>query len=102
MAEDFDSPVDVATDDQGLSGLGQLAVAMALALFVLALFNAHALAAWTDTLEPGERSARIGAVAHGLADTTAARGLDGPRAALHDEWETAKAARWASQQLDQR
>jgi len=101
MAEDFDSPVDVATAEQGLSGLGLLAVAMGLALFVLALFNAHALAAWADTLEPGERAARIGAAAHGLADTTAARGLDGPRAALHDEWETVKAARWAGQE-DQR
>ena len=101
MAEDFDSPVDIATDDHGLSGLGLLAVAMAIALLVLALFNAHALAAWADTLEPGDRSARIGAVAHGLADTTAEQGLDGPRAALHDEWETVKAARWAGQQ-DQR
>jgi hypothetical protein len=69
-----------------------------MALFVLALLNAHALAAWADTLEPGARSARIGAAAHGLADTTAARGLDGPRAALHDEWETVKAARWPGQQ----
>jgi hypothetical protein len=101
MAEDFDSPVDIATDDQGLSGLGLLAVAMAVALFVLTLLNAHALAAWADTLEPGAQSARIGTVAHGLADATAAQGLDGPRAAMHDEWETVKAARWAGQQ-DQR
>jgi hypothetical protein len=98
MAEDFDSPVDIATAEVGLSGLWLLGVAMGVALFVLALFNAHALAAWADTLEPGERSARIGAAAHGLASKTAARGLDGPRAALHDEWETVKAARWPGQQ----
>lgn len=95
MAEAFDSPVDIATDDQGLSGLGMLAVAVAVALLVLAMLNAHALAAWADTLEPGANTARIGAAAHGLAD--AAAGMDAPRAALHDEWETVKAARWPGQ-----
>lgn len=98
MAEDFSSPVDIEGDEQGLSGLGLLAVAMGVALFVLAMLNAHALAAWADGLEPGARSARIGAVAHGLADATAARGLDSPRAALHDEWNQVKAARFAGQQ----
>ena len=98
MAEEFDSPVDIEGDEQGLSGLGLLAVGMGVALVVLALLNAHALAAWADGLEPGARSARIGAAAHGLADATAARGLDGPRAALHDEWNRVKAARWAGQQ----
>lgn len=98
MAEDFSSPVDIESDEQGLSGLWLLAVAMGVALFVLAMLNAHALAAWADGLEPGARSARIGAVAHGLADATAARGLDGPRAALHDEWNQVKAARFTGQQ----
>jgi len=103
MADEFDSPVDIAGDEQGLSGLGLLAVAMGVALFVLAMLNAHALAAWADGLEPGARAARIGAVAHGLADATAARGLDGPRAALHDEWNRVKAARFSGQQSnDQR
>ncbi len=98
MAEDFSSPVDIESDEQGLSGLGLLGVAMGIALFVLALLNTHALAAWADGLAPSPRSAPIVAAAHGLADTTAARGLDGPRAALHAEWDQVKAARWANQQ----
>lgn len=103
MADDFDSPVDIAAPEQGLSGLGQLGVAAGIALFLLALGNAHALAAWADGLEPGARSARIGAAAHGLADATAAAGLDAPRAALHDGWDQVKAARWPGQQAaDQR
>lgn len=92
MADDFDSPVDIADEAPGLAGL---AMAMAVALILLTLFNAHALAAWADTLEPGPRTARIAAAAHGLADATAA--LDGPRAALHDGWEQVKAARWPGQ-----
>ncbi len=97
MAEEFDSPVDIATDDQGLPGVGQLIVAIAVAAYVLLLWNAHALAAWTDGLEPGPLSARAGAIAHALADKTAAAGMDAPRAALHDEWERVKAARWPGQ-----
>lgn len=97
MAEHFDSPVDIAAAQTGLSGLWLLGVAAGMALFVLALFNAHALAAWADALEPGERAARIGTIAHGLAEKTAAQGLDGPRAALHDGWEQVKAARWPGQ-----
>lgn len=97
MADQFDSPVDVEAGDQGLSGLGLMVVAVGIAVFTLALFNAHALAAWADGLEPGARSARIGSVAHGLADQTAARGLDGPRAALKQQWDRIKAARWPDQ-----
>ncbi|WP_310476939.1 hypothetical protein [Sandarakinorhabdus sp.] len=97
MADPFDSPVDVETDDSGLSGLGQMVVAVAVAVFTLTVFNAHALAAWADTLEPGPRSAQIGAIAHGLADKTAAAGMDRPRAALHGQWERVKAARWPDQ-----
>lgn len=97
MADQFDSPVDVETDEQGLSGLGQMVVAVGIAVFMLALLNAHALAAWADGLEPGARSARLGRVAHGLADQTAARGLDGPRAALKQQWDRVKAARWPDQ-----
>uniref|UniRef100_UPI0012E20038 hypothetical protein n=1 Tax=Sandarakinorhabdus oryzae TaxID=2675220 RepID=UPI0012E20038 len=78
MADRFDSPVDVEADEVGLSGLALMTTALLFAVVTLALLNAHALAAWADGLEPGARSARIGAVAHGLADRTAARGLDGP------------------------
>jgi hypothetical protein len=97
VADQFDSPVDVEAGEQGLSGLGQLAVALGVAVFMLALLNAHALAAWADGLEPGARTARIGSIAHGLADQTAARGFDGPRAALKQQWDRVKAARWADQ-----
>lgn len=99
MTDRFDSPVDVEADDTGLSGLAQLTTVMIFALVTLALLNAHALAAWADGLEPGTRSARISAIAHGLADRTTARGLDGPRAALHAEWNKVKAARWPDQQV---
>lgn len=98
MADRFNSPVDVEADDADLSGLGQMATAVIVAVVTLALLNAHALAAWADGLEPGNRSARIGAIAHDLADRTAARGLDGPRAALNTEWNKVKAARWPDQE----
>lgn len=97
MADQFDSPVDVEAGEHGLSGLGLMVVAVGIAVFTLALLNAHALAAWADGLEPGARSARIGNVAHGLADQTAARELDGPRAALKLQWDRIKAARWPDQ-----
>jgi hypothetical protein len=97
MADRFDSPVDVGSDDGGLSGLGQMAVAVGIALFTLAMLNAHALAAWADGLPPGQRGARIGAAARQLADQTAARGFDAPRAALHERWDKVKAARWPDQ-----
>jgi hypothetical protein len=74
MAERFDSPVDVEADEAGLSGLAQMTSVVIVALLTLAMLNAHALAAWADGLEPGNRSARIGAIAHGLADRTAAGG----------------------------
>ena len=97
MADRFDSPVDVDADEVGLSGLGLMATAVVFALVTVALLNAHALAEWSDTLEPGARSARIGAIAHDLADRTAERGLDGPRAALNAQWQQVKAARWPNQ-----
>jgi hypothetical protein len=101
MADDFTSPVDIEASADGLPGLGQLAVALGLALILLGLFNAHALAAWADGLTPGPRTAPVAAAAHDLADRLAARGLDTPRAVLHDAGEQAKAARWPGQ-ADQR
>jgi hypothetical protein len=97
MADQFDSPVDVEADEQGLSGLGQMAVAVGIAVFTLAMLNAHSLGAWADGLEPDARTARVSSVAHGLANQTAARGLDGPRAALKQQWDRVKAARWPDQ-----
>ena len=98
MADRFDSPVDVEADEAGLSGLAQLTAAIVFAVVTLAALNAHALASWADALAPSARSARIGVIAHALADRTAARGLDGPRAALHEQWNQVKAARWPDQQ----
>lgn len=97
MADRFESPVDVEADDTGLSGLAQMAAALVFALLTLAVLNAHAFAAWADALEPGARSARIGAVAHVLADSASAGGLDDPRAALNAQWKRVKAARWPNQ-----
>lgn len=97
MADQFDSPVNVEAGEQGLSGLGLLAVAVSIAVFTLALLNAHALAAWADGLEPSARSDRFGSITHGFVDHTAARGLDGPRAALKSGWDDVKAARWSDQ-----
>ncbi|WP_439544631.1 hypothetical protein [Sandarakinorhabdus sp.] len=102
MADPFDSPVDVAADGAGVSGLTQMAAAVSVALFCVAMLNAHALAAWADGLTPSARTAGVVAVSHGLADRTAARGLDGPRAAIKARWDQAKAARWRGQSEDQR
>ena len=89
--------MDVEADDQGLSGLAQMAVAVGIAVFMLAMLNAHALGAWADGLEPDARTARISAVAHGLADQAATHGLDELRAALKQQWDRVKAARWPDQ-----
>jgi hypothetical protein len=100
VADQFDSPVDVAAETQGVSGLVYMVVAVGVALFTVAMLNAHALAAWADGLDPGTRTARIVMVAHGLADRTAERGLDGPRAALKSTWDQAKARRWRGQTVE--
>lgn len=100
MASKFESPVDVDAAEAGLPGLAQMAIAIATALLVLTLGNAHALAAWADGLEPGARNARIAVFAHGLADQTAALGLDGPRSALKAQWDRAKSLRWNIQQTE--
>jgi hypothetical protein len=97
VADQFDSPVDVDADEAGLPGLGHMVVAVGVAVFTLVMFNAHALAAWADALEPGARSARISAVAHALASKTAAAGMDRPRDLLHGTWERVKAGRWPDQ-----
>ncbi|WP_353217333.1 hypothetical protein [Sandarakinorhabdus sp.] len=97
MASKFDSPVDVDADAAGLPGLAHMAIVLGTALLVLMLGNAHALAAWADGLEPSARSAQIAVFAHGVADQTAALGLDGPRAALKSRWDNAKRLRWDDQ-----
>jgi hypothetical protein len=96
MANPFDSPVDIAveTPEIALPGLQQMAVAVGVAILALLLVNAHALASWTGGLEPGANSARMDAAARGLAEQTAARGLDGPRAAIKQSWDRLKAADW--------
>lgn len=105
MADQFDSPVDVTADTPrtAVSGLAQMAAGVGVATVALVLFNAHALAAWSGALEPGPISARIDAAAQGLAQRTAARGLDGPRAAIKQGWDRLKAADWpGNPQTDQR
>ena len=96
MADRFESPIDIATEAPAtaLSGLGLMVVSVGLAAFLLLLLNAHALAAWAGGLAPGPRHAPIVRTADALAAQTAARGLDGLRAALKPVWEKAKAARW--------
>lgn len=102
MADQFDSPVDVEADVAGMSGLAQMASVVAVAVITLALLNAHALAAWADGLTPSPRSAVVATLSHDLADSTAARGLDAPRAAMKSAWDDAKAARWPGQRDPQR
>jgi hypothetical protein len=103
MADRFDSPVDVATElpATALPGLAQMAVAVGIAAFGLLLLNAHALAGWAGALEPGPRTAPIVNAADHLAEQTAARGLDRPRAALKSFWDDVKAARWPHEALPQ-
>ena len=97
MADQFNPPANVQAEEAGVSGPAQMAAAVVAALITLAMLNAHGFAAWADGLEPGARSARIGTIAHGLADHSVTSGLDIPRAALHDTWIKVKAARWAGQ-----
>jgi hypothetical protein len=79
-----------------------MATVVAVAVITLALLNAHALAAWANSLAPSARSAAVVAVSHDLAENTAARGLDAPRAAMKSQWDVAKAARWPGQRDPQR
>jgi hypothetical protein len=104
MRDDFDSPLDVTAEvpATALSGLAQMASAVGVATLLLLMFNAKAIAAWADGLDPGPRTERVNAVARCLADQTAARGFDGPRAALVRIWERMKAAGWPRSQEDQR
>lgn len=102
MADQFDSPVDVAASDVGVPGLTHMGMAVGAALFTVLMLNAHALAAWADALAPGARTAAIMAPAHILAERTAARGLDAPRSHFKAQWERAKAARWRGQGASQR
>ena len=100
MADAFESPVDIAAEvaPTALSGLAQMASAVAIAAFLLLLFNAHALASWADGLAPGPRTAPVNAAAQALAAQTQARGFDGPRAALKSGWDAVKAQRWPRQE----
>lgn len=104
MASPFDSPVDVGAAAAGRAaerpGLTAMIVAVGIAVLALTWFNTHALAAWADGLAPGARTARIAAFARGLADETAALGLDGPRTALKAQWDKAKMLRWNDQEAE--
>jgi hypothetical protein len=96
MADSFESPVDVGgeTPPTALSGLAQMMTAVGIATFTLLLLNAHALAGWAEALPPDARTAPIVQATARLAQTTAARGLDRPRAALKQGWDRVKAAEW--------
>jgi hypothetical protein len=106
VAEQFDSPVDMDVEAHahapGRPGLIQMSIAVGTAVFVLAMLNTHAIAAWADNLAPSKRTAGVVTVTHDLAGRTAAHGLDAPRAAMKAQWEKAKAARWRSRGEAQR
>jgi hypothetical protein len=104
MADAFDSPIDIAAEvpATALSGLAQMATAVGIAALLLLLFNAHALAGWADGLTPGPRTEAVNRAAQDVHARTQARGFDGPRAALHGQWERVKGLRWTGRWTGQR
>lgn len=104
MADAFDSPIDIDAEAQpaALSGPAQMATAVGIATVLLLLFNAHALAAWADTLSPGPRTQSVNAAAQGLYSRTQERGFDAPRAGLNGQWERMKALPWPGRWKSQR
>ncbi len=93
------SPVQVAADPVDTARpFAWMTTIIATATLFLALFNAHAIAAWFDELPPSPYTEPLRAPIATWAATTARLGFDSPRAAVRSRWEAAQAVRFGSEQ----
>lgn len=93
MVEEQDFPTALA-DEADAAPLRWTAGVVALTALALALFNAGAIAAWTEDLVPGPGTTRAVIAAEHWKDTTARIGLGTPYTALHHLWKRSESARW--------
>lgn len=92
------SPVDVPADPvDAVMPWRWMTGAIAAATLFLTLFNAHAISGWFDELPPSPYTEPLRAPIAAWTTTTAAWGLDAPRAAMRTRWEQAQAARFGSE-----
>ncbi|HEY6816149.1 MAG TPA: hypothetical protein VI168_11460 [Croceibacterium sp.] len=95
MTDSHDFPAEFPADPAGsgdaLVWTAGVIVASALAL---ALFNASAIANWTQDLPAGPRTARAIATAEAWNAETTEIGLDAPYQRVRHAWKRAKATPW--------
>ncbi|MEH3039840.1 MAG: hypothetical protein PGN21_07235 [Sphingomonas paucimobilis] len=93
------SPVLVAPDPvDGVRPFAWMTTIIATTALFLAVFDAHAIAAWFDELPPSPYTEPLRAPIAAWAATTARLGFDAPRAAVRGRWQAAQAARFGSEQ----
>jgi hypothetical protein len=93
MVEDQDFPTQLG--DEAFGGTLRWATSViALTAIALALFNASAIAAWTEDLTPGPGTTRAVVAAESWATMTARIGLGTPYAELHSMWKRLETTRW--------
>lgn len=93
------SPVQVAPDPvDAVRPWRWMTTIIATATLFLAVFNAHAIAAWFDELPPSPYTEPLRAPIAAWAAATARLGFDAPRTAVRSRWQAAQAARFGSEQ----
>jgi hypothetical protein len=90
-----DFPTELPGEPEGGAGaLRWTCGLLAITAIALALFNADAIAAWTEDLSPGPGTARIVTAAEAWQAATARLGLGAPHTSLHHVWKRAESMHW--------
>ena len=98
MVEDQDFPTQFA--DEAESGpLRWAASVIALTAVALALFNAGAMAAWTEDMAPGPYTTYAVVAAESWKSTTARLGFAVAYTDLHQMWKRLESARWSNRKF---
>lgn len=98
MPRETPSPIDLPGAMRlGPGDLRRASVTIAIATLFLSLTNAVSLRDWIDQQRPGPLQSAAASAADAWVGFTDRVGLGTPRAALHDRWKKAEAARWAGQ-----
>lgn len=95
MPHETPSPVDLPGPTLvGGRPLAWASMVIAIATLFLLLTNAVSLDDWANDLTPSPAQARLAEVTGWWRGVTDQIGLGAPRAALHDRWKAAEAARF--------
>lgn len=98
MPRETQSPIDLPGAVRlGPGDLRRASVTIAVATVFLLLTNAVSLRDWIDERRPGPLQSAAASAADAWVGFTGRVGLGTPRAALHDRWKHAEAARFAGQ-----